>query len=175
MPAATLRSSSSLAQRPTRIVASPAVRAVQTAEPIAAALSLELELDERLIEFGSGGVSPFTLEEMLEHLPYDDFWHPDDPAWDGETIGAFWRRTAAVALEVVSEGGLPIVVSHGGTTTGLLRALLGIGDTAPDAFHFVVDNASLTELGFRIDRHGRRRAWLNRLNETGYLSQVTEM
>jgi broad specificity phosphatase PhoE len=151
------------------------VRALDTARACGEALALPVEEDERLLEFGSGGITPFTLEGMLEHLPYDDIWHPDDPAWDGETIGAFWRRTAAVAGDVVDRGGRPLVVSHGGTTTGILRALLGIGHDVPDFFHFVVDNASLTEVGFRLDRHGRRRVVLQRLNETGFLSRVTGM
>src|SRR5689334_15902979 len=83
--------------RPGRLVASPAVRALETAEPCAAALGLEIEVDDRLREFGSAGISPFTLAELLEHQPYDDVWHPDDPAWDGETVGTFWRRTADAA------------------------------------------------------------------------------
>jgi broad specificity phosphatase PhoE len=164
-----------LRRPPTHIVASPAARALQTAEACGEALGLPVETDERLLEFGSGAVSPFTMAEMLEHMPYDDVWHPDDPGYDGEPIGVFWRRTAAVADALLERGGLPLAVSHGGTTTGILRHLLGVAGHLPDAVHFHIDNASLTDVRFRIDRNGNRRVVLRRLGETGYLSDVTEL
>ena len=111
-----------------------------------AALGLDVTEDERLIEFGSGAVSPFTLAEMLEHLPYDDVWHPDDPGYDGETVGAFWRRTAAAAEEILAGRRPAARRLHGGTTTAILRWALGIAGEVPDAFHFYVANASLTDL-----------------------------
>jgi broad specificity phosphatase PhoE len=164
-----------LRRPPDRILASPATRAVETATPCAQALGLPVETDERLLEFGSGQMSPFTVAEMLEHLPYDDVWHPDDPGYDGEPIGAFWRRTAEVADEIAAAGGLPLIVSHGGTTTGILRHLLGVAGHFPDAIHFHLDNASLTDVRIRVDRHGNRRVVLRRLGETGYLTDVTEL
>lgn len=164
-----------LRRPPDRIVASPAVRSRETAEHCASALGLGVVEDERLLEFGSGAVSPFTLAEMLEHLPYDDVWHPDDPGYDGEAVGAFWRRTAAAAEEILRAGGRPLVVSHGGTTTAILRWALGITTDLPDSFHFYVSNASLTDLRLRDDKHGRRRATIARLNETAFLSDVTEI
>ena len=70
-------------------------------------------------------------------------------------------------------GGAPLIVSHGGTITGLLRWALGVHDQTPDAFHFHVANAALCDLRLRLDRHGRRRVMLLSLNETGFLSNVT--
>jgi 8-oxo-dGTP diphosphatase len=45
-----------------RVVSSPYVRCVQTVEPLAAALGLEVELDDRLAE-GAGGSAQALLEE----------------------------------------------------------------------------------------------------------------
>lgn len=45
-----------------RVVSSPYVRCVQTVEPLAAELGLEVELDERLAE-GAGGAAQPLLEE----------------------------------------------------------------------------------------------------------------
>lgn len=162
-------------QRPDRIVASPAVRAQQTATACAEALGLPIETEPRLMEFGSGALSPFTLAEMLELAPYDDIWHPEDSAWDGETIGAFWRRTGEAAEAIWRDGGRPLVVSHAGTIQGLLRWTMAIPPEAPDSFSLFVRNASLTDVVVRIDRHGRRRAELHRLGATEYLSTVTEV
>ena len=160
---------------PSRIVVSPAVRSRETAAPCAAALGLEEEVDERLIEFGSSAVSPYTLAEMMEHLPFDDIWHPDDPGYDGETIGSFWRRTAAAAEDIAAAGGSPLVVSHAGTTLGLLRWALGIDDSAPDSFAVHVPNASLTTLEARTDRHGRRRMFVRAIGESSFLDRRTSM
>jgi broad specificity phosphatase PhoE len=164
-----------LRRLPDRVVASTATRALETAAACADALGLEVETDERLIEFGSGQISPFTMTELLEQMPYDDVWHPDDTGHDGESIGAFWRRTAEITDEIVAAGGRPLVVSHGGTTTAILRHLLGVAGHAPDAVHFHLDNASLTDVRVRVDRHGNRRVILRRLGETAYLTDVTEL
>ena len=161
--------------RPDRIVASPAVRAQQTAQACAAALGLEITTEPRLMEFGSGALSPFTLAEMIEEAPYDDIWHPEDSAWDGETIGAFWQRTGEAAEAIWQAGGQPLVVSHAGTIQGLLRWTMAIPPDAPDSFALFVRNASLSEVVVRIDRHGRRRAELHHLGATDYLTTVTEI
>ncbi len=161
--------------RPDRIVASPALRAQQTAAPAAEALGLEIETDDRLMEFGGGGLTPFTLAEMIELAPYDDIWHPEDAAWDGETIGAFYARTAAAIEDLWQAGGRPLVVSHAGTTQGMLRCALGIAPEVPDSFSLFVRNASVTEVVLRHDRHGRRRADLMLLGTVDHLTTVTEV
>jgi broad specificity phosphatase PhoE len=165
----------SLRRPPTRIIASPAARALQTAEACGRRLGLDVTVDDRLIEFGSGAISPFTLAEMFEQMPYDEIWHADDSAWDGETVGTFWERTAAAVEEVIDGGGLPLVVSHGGTTTAILRHLLHVGPGAPDAIHFFLSNAGISDVRLREDRQRRRRVMLMRMNDTHYLSDVTEV
>ena len=161
--------------RPDRIVASPAVRAQQTAQACADALGLPIETDARLMEFGSGALSPFTLAEMIELAPYDDIWHPHDAAWDGETIGAFYERTGAAAEAIWQVGGNPLVVSHAGTTQGILRWSMQISPNTPDSFSLFVGNASLTDVVVRVDRHGRRRADLKQLGSTAHLSTATDI
>jgi probable phosphoglycerate mutase len=165
----------SLERPPTRIVASPAVRARQTAAAAGEALDLEVEIDERLTEFGSGATSPFTLGEMLEQLPFDDIWQPDDPGWDGEPIGEFWRRTSAAAEDLAAAHGRTLVVSHAGTTLGLLRWALGIDWSAPDSFGIHLPNASLTTVAVRLDRYGRRRIFVRDIGDTSYLRTRTSV
>lgn len=162
-----------LAARPDRIIASTAIRSLDTARACAAALDLQIATDARLIEFGSGAPTPYTLAEMFETQPYDDIWHPDDPAHDGEPVGAFHRRVAEAADEIWAGGGAPLVVSHGGTTNALLRWALGIPPEEPDMFGFSLPNASLTAVGLRIDRHGRRRTWIERVGDVRFLTRVT--
>ncbi len=149
------------------------MRAQQTAAACSEALDLDVETDDRLLEFGGGALTPFTLGEMLELAPYDDIWHPEDSAWDGETIGAFWTRTGLAAEALWQAGGRPLVVSHAGTIQGILRWTMAIPPDAPDSFSLFVRSASLTEVVVRVDRHGRRRAGLHVLGGDDYLSTVT--
>ncbi len=160
---------------PDRIVASSATRARQTAEACGRALGLEVALDDRLLEFGSGAISPFTLAEMFELMPYDEIWHPQDAGYDGEPVVEFWRRTAEAIEDVIAGGGQPLVVSHGGTTTAILRHLVLLDRGTPDAIHFYVANAGLSDVRVRSDRHGNRRVMLTRLNDTRFLTEVTEV
>jgi broad specificity phosphatase PhoE len=90
-------------------------------------------------------------------------------------VGTFWNRTASAIEDVVAGGGQPLVVSHGGTTTAILRHLLHVGPGEPDAIHFFLANAGISDVRLRDDRLGRRRAMLMRLNDTHYLSDVTEV
>ncbi len=153
---------------PTRILASPFLRAMQTAEPIATLLGLPIEQDPRLGEFGNSTPSPFTLAQMHELGPYDDIWHPEDAGWDGESIGAFWQRVAACADDVSVRAGVTLIVSHHGTTSALIRWALGISPEVPDAFDFAIPNASLTEIRSRADRHGRTRRLLRRIGDASF-------
>ena len=65
------------------------------------------------------------------------------------------------------------MVSHAGTTQGILRWTMRIPPDAPDSFSLFVGNASLTEVVVRVDRHGRRRAELHRLGAEDHLTTPT--
>ncbi len=162
-----------LRRPPTRIVASPFVRAQQTAAPAAEALGLPIESDARLAEFASTLPSPWTLAEADELMPYDDIWHPGDAGYDGETIGSFFTRVGAAADDHARNDEVTLVVCHGGTTIGLIRWAMMIDPQEPDAFDLFIANASLTEIRTRLDRHGRERRHLRRVADVRYLSEVT--
>ena len=115
-----------LRRPPTRIVASPFLRAQETAAPCAEALGLPIETDPRLAEFASTLPSPWTLAETDELMPYDDIWHPGDAGYDGETIGGFFERTGAAAEEHARADEVALLVCHGGTTMGIIRWALMI-------------------------------------------------
>jgi alpha-ribazole phosphatase len=162
-----------LRRPPTRIVASPFLRAQQTAAPSAEALALPIETDPRLAEFASTLPSPWTLAESDELRPYDDIWHPGDAGWDGETIGSFFERTGAAAEDHARADDVALLVCHGGTTMGIIRWALMIPPREPDAFDLFIANASLTEIRTRIDRHGRERRHIRRVADVRYLGEVT--
>ena len=76
---------------------------------------------------------------------------------------------------MLAAGGRPLVVSHGGTTCGLIRWALRIDHRAPDSFTFNLRNASVTEIELRVDRHGRRRAHLERIGDVSFLRRVSQI
>ena len=111
---------------------------------------------------------------MLEHLPYDDLWHPDDTGHDGETVGAFWRRVAEAGNDCSSPAAERRSSSRTAEPTcGLIRWALRIDHREPDSFTFNLGNASVTEIELRVDRHGRRRAHVERIGDASYLREAT--
>lgn len=107
-----------LAQRPIGyLVSSPMERALQTAEPLAAATGLEVAVDERLIEAGSmlegrriaGGRGLFTDPRNWKH-----FRNPLRPSW-GEPYSQIAARVLAAvhrAREQTPEGTEAVCISH---------------------------------------------------------------
>lgn len=98
-----------------RVVASPLLRTRQSAEPIAAALGVPVEIDERIIE--SGNVfegTKLTLPNIAKDPgTWKHFRNPWKPSW-GEpyrAIAARMMQAAEDALESVPEGEV-VLVSH---------------------------------------------------------------
>ena len=114
------------------IYCSPKERAILTAEPLANALKMELQLRDGLQEINYG------VWEGKDVATVDRDYHDDylrwlaDPAWNPPTGGESAMALAARALAVVEEisqhhtTGNVLVVSHKATIRILLCSLLGI-------------------------------------------------
>lgn len=132
------------ALRPARIICSTLGRALQTAEPIAAALELAVEPDPRLMEIGQGEWEGRTHAELeIEDADRYRAWRSaagirQPPG--GEPIEAAAARVRSLIDELERTTAWPIcLVSHGGTLRILAHALLEL-----TAVHSLdVDNASI--------------------------------
>jgi broad specificity phosphatase PhoE len=114
------------------IYCSPKERAILTAEPLANALKIELQLREGLQEINYG------VWEGKDVATVDREYHDDylrwlaDPGWNPPTGGESAMTIAARALAVIEEisqkyaTGNVLVVSHKATIRILLCSLLGI-------------------------------------------------
>jgi|SRR5690554_2248409 len=98
------------------VVASPLERAQQTAQPVAAALGLELGSDERLIEADNHfqgmtfGVGDGSLRQP-RHWP--KLWNPWRPSWGEPYHAQVARMMAAVRdARAKAEGREAVLVSH---------------------------------------------------------------
>lgn len=134
-----------------RLVSSPQRRALQTAEPVAAALNLGVDIDDRLAEYDRGMSHYVPIEEVRAERPED--WKRmsagELPA--AVDTGAFRARVAAGLGDIAAaadHADTVAVFSHGGVINVALHEILGTARL----LSFPIDYASLTVL--RYSRSG---------------------
>jgi broad specificity phosphatase PhoE len=151
------RLAASAKDRPMRIVSSPLLRALETAEAIAAAVDAsppEVAHDPRLMELGQGAWEGHTHAELAvsDAERYAAWrkgpWDRQPP--DGEPVAEASTRVRAAVTDAVAasdaDGRWPLcIVGHGGSLRLVGAWLL---DLAPaTAWALELDNASLSVLG----------------------------
>lgn len=109
------------------IYSSDLLRARQTAQPIATALGLPLQLREGLRERLYGAFEGYDREQIAERYP-DEFehWQSRDGGFappDGESMRAFYRRVMETVAPIVAAhpGGRVACVAHGGVLDCVYR------------------------------------------------------
>ena len=133
-----------------RLVSSPQRRAFRTAEPVAAARNLTIDIDERLAEYDRGMSHYIPLEQVRAERAED---------WDRMAQGmlpaavdadAFRSRVQAGLADIAAAAGhddTVAVFSHGGVINVVLHEIL----KTPQPLSFPIDYASVTQL-----RHSRK-------------------
>lgn len=144
-------------------------RAIETAEIIAAALGLEVRVDERFGEHDPGPeCDGLTFAAFVDRYGTPD-WHGDPHAETfpgGETAATFHHRVGAAVADVVREhdGGTIVVACHGGVVDAVFRYLLRLPSTG--GFELHTANTSLTEFV-----HVAPATWrLGRYNDGAHLA-----
>ena len=119
------------AMNPTRIISSPLVRAVRTAEEVAVLTGVSVETDTRLRERDFGEFEGLTREELLRRFP-DEYalWRAGGtPVNLGvETRVSVGERTRQAIIEASEQmdGGVLLVVAHGAALSCAVTAMLGM-------------------------------------------------
>lgn len=123
------------AERPTRVVSSPLRRCRETAEPTAAALGVEIEIDARVGEIPTPVA--LSLEERGPWLrkSFAGTWAEIEGDLDYDA----WRREIAASLV---KRGNTAVFSHYVATNAVVSQLLNV----PQVLAFRPDHASITVL-----------------------------
>jgi broad specificity phosphatase PhoE len=128
-----------------RVVSSPQRRAIQTAEPVAAARSLNVEIDDRFAEYDRDLPAYIPVEQIRAEMPEE---------WERLAQGhlpsavdedAFRARVRAAVDDLVATADAEdtvAVFSHGGVINLLLHEILG----TTRLLSFPVDYASVTRL-----------------------------
>jgi len=150
-----------------RIYASPMQRARQTAEPLAALVGLEIELDPRVVEFDA---------HADEYIPMEELKRADPAAWKAFVTGGYTARTdfdafvatAVAGLQQMIEdnpGGRVAVFCHGGVINSFATFVLGL----PPQLFFDPHYASISR--FLAASSGERS--IQSLNETSHLRSLS--
>jgi len=109
---------------PTRVIASPELKAIQTGQIIAGALDLPFAEDERLAEQGAGPGEFLTDYTQFRALVRRHFAEPGTAVMRGESSYDAGRRYDAAVRDAAADGA-PVLVSHGRIMASWLSSLTG--------------------------------------------------
>ncbi|MFN2478388.1 MAG: bifunctional RNase H/acid phosphatase [Pseudonocardiaceae bacterium] len=132
------------------VVSSPLLRARQTAQPVADALSVPLTVHDGLIETDFGAWEGLTFAEARERdLDLHTRWLTDTSLAPpgGESMDAVHRRARRARDHLIAEHGAAtlIVVSHVTPIKALLRMALDAGPSLLHRLHLDIASLSVTE------------------------------
>ncbi|WP_374023943.1 histidine phosphatase family protein [Mycobacterium sp. HNNTM2301] len=130
-----------------RVVSSPQRRAIQTAEPVAAARALTVEIDDRFAEYDRDLPLYIPVEQIREEMPEEWARLAQGHLPSAVDENAFLARVRAAVDDLVSSvdpEDTVAVFSHGGVINVLLHQILGTSRL----LSFPVDYASVTRLLF---------------------------
>lgn len=113
------------------IYSSPLTRAMETAQPLAAALKLPIIQDDRLKEINIGVFQGTLAAELADRFPQEAAqWRSQDPDYripNGESRRDLMTRAQAAFNAIHASGHRQVaVIAHGGVLAAAFKALLGV-------------------------------------------------
>jgi broad specificity phosphatase PhoE len=145
------------------IVASPLVRAQQTAAALASALNSPMEVDEIWMERNNGRLEGMRVAD-IDHLPRLPVTHPYLPQGEtGESLWDLYLRAGQALSRLLERPPMScLVVSHGGMLNLLLYAILGLTPQANfQGVRFTFRNTAFVSLTYDPQTHLWRMHGLN--------------
>ncbi|ETW24101.1 histidine phosphatase family protein [Mycobacterium gastri] len=130
-----------------RVVSSPQRRAIQTAEPVAAVLSLPVDIEDRFAEYDRDLALYIPVEQIREENPQEWARMAQGHLPSAVDEHAFRARVRAALDDVVATSDPDETVaafSHGGVINVVLHEILGTARL----LSFPIDYASVTRLLF---------------------------
>jgi broad specificity phosphatase PhoE len=155
------------------VIASPLIRAKETADIIAAALYVNLEVDPIWMERDIGEMEGLTAEEVRQRpqppyvTPYDSIGGDGEGDWE-----LFLRAGKALHDLLKRPAGSYLIVSHGGMLNQLMHAIVGIAHHAdPSGVRFHFGNTSFARVTYFPQRH---RWAIDALNDQAHLNALKD-
>ena len=150
------------------IIASPLVRARETAQIIASAVDSRLELDTILMERHIGEMEGLTADEVRRRpqppyvTPYDSIGGEGEGDW-----ALFLRAGQALQALLRRPPGSYLIVSHGGLLNQLMNAIVGIAPHVdPSGVRFRFENTAFAHVTYYPHQH---RWTIDALNDRTHL------
>jgi probable phosphoglycerate mutase len=128
-----------------RLISSPQRRARQTAEPVAKARGLSIDIDDRLAEYDRGLSHYVPIEQVRTERPEEWARMADGRLPSTVDEGEFRGRVGAALADIVAAADhdeTVAVFSHGGVINVILHELLG----TKRLLSFPIDYVSITRL-----------------------------
>ena len=153
------------------IIASPLVRARETATIIASALDAKLELDPLWLERHIGEIEGLTAEEVRKR-PQPPYVTPYDPIGGaGEGDWALFLRAGQALHSLLRRApGSYLIVSHGGLLNQLMNAIVGIAPHVdPSGVRFRFENTAFARVIYFPHQH---RWSIDALNDRAHLKSL---
>jgi broad specificity phosphatase PhoE len=152
-------------------IASPLLRAKETAEIIAASLDVKVEFDPIWLERHIGEMEGLTLEEVRQK-PQPSYITPYNPiGGSGEGDWELYLRAGKALHELLRRPpGNYLIVSHGGILNQLMHAIVGIAHQAdPSGVRFHFENTSFARVIYYPQRH---RWAIDAVNDRAHLKSL---
>jgi broad specificity phosphatase PhoE len=153
------------------IIASPLVRAKETAEIIASTLGEDVEVDPILLERHIGEMEGLTAEEVRKR-PQPPYVTPYDPiGGEGEGDWALFLRAGQALHSLLRRPpGSYLIVSHGGLLNQLMNAIVGIAPHVdPSGVRFRFENTAFARVIYFPYQH---RWAIDALNDRAHLKSL---
>lgn len=124
-----------------RIISSPCLRTMETAEVIAKRLGLNVEIDRRLIEADFGKFTGKTIDEICGNEKNDIATLCRKLKGGAESFSSIQNRTVEF-MESLEDGTVSVAVSHAYPIATAIVYSQNLGESA--SFAITVDNATIT-------------------------------
>ena len=110
------------------IIASPLIRAQETARILSAILKVTVETEQDWIEMDNGPLAGLPFDIAAKAYPRPTFRNPYERlAGNGESEWSLYTRAGRAVEKLVQRGeGQYLVVAHGGILNAALRTILGV-------------------------------------------------
>lgn len=153
------------------ILSSPLGRAKETAEIIASALNVRVELDPIWLERAIGEMEGLTAEEVRQK-PKPPYTNPyDSIGGDGEGDWALYLRAGQALHGLLRRSpGNYLIVSHGGLLNQVMHAITGVAPHAdPSGVRFRFENTAFA----RVIYHPHQHRWaIDAVNDHAHLQSL---
>jgi broad specificity phosphatase PhoE len=153
------------------VIASPLVRAKETAEIVASALNAKIEIDPILLERNIGEMEGLTADEVRRR-PQPPYITPYDPVGgEGEGDWALFLRAGQALHDLVRRSpGSYLIVSHGGLLNQLMNAIIGIAPHVdPSGVRFRFENTAFARVIYFPHQH---RWAIDTVNDRAHLRSI---